>query len=66
MKELDGGIIDASRVKGCKEHPIAEELLDAAGHAELFENAFLSEFRISQGQLDGLWSYARNAGRKNI
>jgi len=45
-----------SRVKGRKEDTIAEWLLEAAGHAELVENALLSEFRISRGQLDGLWS----------
>lgn len=57
-------ISSVSRVKGHKEDTAAEWLLEAAGHAELVENALLSEFRISRGQLDGLWSYVKNAGRK--
>jgi transposase-like protein len=49
-------ISSVSRVKGRKEDTIAEWLLEAAGQVELVENALLSEFRISRGQLDGLWS----------
>lgn len=57
-------ISSVSRVKGHKEDTVAEWLLEAAGHAELVENELLSEFRISRGQLDGLWSYVKNKGGK--
>ncbi len=53
-----------SRVKGHKEDTVAEWLLEAAGHIELIENILLSEFRVSRGQLDGLWFYVKNKGGK--
>lgn len=52
-----GGV---GRVKGHKEDTVSAWLRDAAEHAEAVEDILLSEFRISRGQIDGLWSYVGN------
>jgi len=57
-------ISSVSRVKGHKEDTVADWLTEAAEHIEAVENVLLSEFRVSRGQLDGLWSYVKNKGGK--
>lgn len=57
-------ISSVSRVKGHKEDTVSSWIRDAAEHAEAAEDILLSEFRISRGQIDGLWSYVGNKGAK--
>ena len=57
-------ISGVSRVKGRKEDTVADWLPVAAGHAEAVESVLLSEFHVSRGQLDGLWSCVKNKGGK--
>ena len=57
-------ISSVSRVKGHKEDTVSEWLRDAAQHAEAVEDILLSEFQVSRGQIDGLWSYVANKGAK--
>jgi hypothetical protein len=49
-------ISSVSRVKG---HKVSAWLRDAAEHAEEVEDILMSEFQITRGQIDGLWSYGR-------
>ena len=57
-------ISSVSRIKGHKEDTVSAWLRDAAEHAEAVEDILLSEFRITRGQIDGLWSYVGNKGAK--
>lgn len=57
-------ISSVSRVKGHKEDTISAWIRDAAAHAEAVEDILLSKFRITRGQIDGLWSYVGNKGEK--
>ena len=57
-------ISSVSRVKGHKEDTVSAWLRDAAEHSEQVEDILLSGFRISRGQIDGLWSYVGNKGAK--
>jgi len=54
-------ISSISRVKGFKADTILDWLREAARHAEQIEAVLLSEYHISQTQIDGLWTYV---GRK--
>jgi transposase-like protein len=54
-------ISSISRVKGFKEDTVLDWLREAAGHAEQIERVLLSEYQVSQAQIDGLWTYV---GRK--
>ena len=56
-----GGV---SRIKGHKEETVSAWIRDAAEHSETVENILMSEFRITRGQIDGLWSYVVNKGTK--
>lgn len=54
-------ITSISRSKGIKEDTILSFLREAAHHAEQLEAILLNDYRISQVQIDGLWTYV---GRK--
>jgi transposase-like protein len=54
-------ISSISRAKGIKEDTILSFLRQAAHHAEQIEAILLHDYRISQVQIDGLWTYV---GRK--
>ena len=54
-------ISSISRAKGIKEATILSFLREAAQHAEQIEAVLLNDYRISQAQIDGLWTYV---GRK--
>jgi transposase-like protein len=54
-------ITSISRSKGIKEAAILSFLREAAHHAEQVEAILLNDYRISQAQIDGLWTYV---GRK--
>lgn len=57
-------ISSLTRVKGHKEDTILAWLRDAAEHAEAMEEELLGKYRIERGQLDGLWAYVSNKGKK--
>lgn len=54
-------ISSISRSKGIKEDAILSFLREAAQHVEQVEALLLNDYRISQAQIDGLWTYV---GRK--
>ena len=56
-------ISSISRAKGIKEDTILSFLREAAQHAEQVEAMLLNEYRISQVQIDGLWTYV---GHKKV
>ncbi len=55
-------ISSISRAKGIKADTILSFLREAAHHAEQIEALLLNDYRISQVQIDGLWTYV---GRKD-
>ncbi len=54
-----------ARTKGFHPETILTWLEQAAAHAEAIEAALLRDYHIRRGQLDGLWSYVQNKGKKN-
>ena len=59
-------ISSISRAKGIKEDTILSFLREAAHHAEQVEAILLHDYRISQVQIDGLWTYVgRKAAKKS-
>lgn len=59
-------ISSVSRVKGFKEDTILAWLRQAGEHVTAIEEALLANYRLSRGQLDGLWSYVGNKGEKKL
>lgn len=57
-------ISSLTRVKGYKEDTILSWLREAKEHAEEIEEVFFAEYKLSRGQIDGLWSYVGNKGEK--
>lgn len=57
-------ISSLSRVKGYKGDTISSWIRCAAEHTEAVEDALLEEHQLERGQLDGLWSYVGNKGKK--
>jgi len=57
-------IAAVARIKGVKEETVARWLEKAGRHAEKVEELLLRDFHISAVQLDELWTYVRNKGRK--
>ena len=56
-------ISSISRSKGFKEDTILSFLREAARHAEAVEAILLNEYKISQVQIDGMWTYV---GHKKV
>jgi transposase-like protein len=54
------------RTKGHKEDTIIDWIRKAGQHAEATEEVRLSEYRLTRGQIDGLWAYVGNKGEKKI
>lgn len=57
-------ISSISRAKGIKEDTILDWLRAAARQAAEIEDALLKDYRISQAQTDGLWTYVGHKGHK--
>lgn len=57
-------ISSISRVKGFKEDTILGWLREAAAHAERVEAILMSDYRVSQAQIDGMWAYVGHKGQK--
>lgn len=53
-----------ARAKGIKVDTIIDWLRAAARQATAVEEALLQDYRISQAQLDGLWTYGGHKGHK--
>ena len=54
------------RAKGHKEDTIINWIRKAGQHAEAIEKVLLSEYRLTRGQIDGLWAYVGNKGEKKL
>jgi len=57
-------ISSIARTNGIKEDTILDWLRAAARQAEDVEEALLKDYRISQAQIDGLWTYVGHKGHK--
>ena len=57
-------ISSVSRTTGHKEDTILAWLREAAQQVEAIEGVLLADYHISRGQLDGLWAYVGNKGKK--
>jgi len=59
-------ISSIARVKGIKEDTILQWVKEAGLHAQAVEEALLSDYELSVSQMDGLWSFVRNKGKKRL
>jgi transposase-like protein len=59
-------ISSLTRVTGHKEDTILEWLRAAGKHAEEIDAILLSEYKVSRGQIDGLWAFVENKGEKKL
>jgi len=57
-------ISSVARITGHKEDTILAWLREAAQHAEQVEEVLMANFQVTRGQLDALWSYVGNKGKK--
>jgi transposase-like protein len=57
-------ISSVSRTTGHKEDTILAWLREAAQQVEAVEAVLLADYRMTRGQLDGLWAYVGNKGEK--
>ena len=57
-------ISSVSRTTGHKEDTILDWLREAATHVSQIEAILMADYRISRGQIDGLWAYVGNKGEK--
>ena len=57
-------ISSVARVKGHKEDTILQWLREAADHVAQIEEVLMRDFKVTRGQLDALWRYVRNKGKK--
>ncbi len=55
-----------ARMKGHKEDTILQWVREAIQHAEQVEEALMAEFHLTREQLDALWRYVGNQGKKNV
>ena len=54
------------RATGHTEDTIIDWIREAGQHAEAIEEVLLSEYRLTRGQIDGLWAYVGNKGEKKL
>lgn len=52
------------RVKGIKEETVSEWLQEAAKHVEEIEALLIANYRLTRAQLDAMWTYVGNKGKK--
>jgi len=57
-------ISSVTRTTGHKEDTILSWLREAATQVSQIEAVLMADFRITRGQLDGLWAYVGNKGEK--
>jgi transposase-like protein len=54
------------RTTGHKEDTIIDWIREAGKHAEAIEEVLLADYRLTRGQIDGLWAYVGNKGEKKL
>jgi transposase-like protein len=52
------------RVKGVKEETVSEWLQEAAKHVEQIEALLLAHYQLTRAQLDAMWTFVGNKGKK--
>ena len=57
-------IAAVARVKGVKEDTVSSWLKEAANNVEDIEEVLLREYRVDKAQMDSLWTYVGNKGKK--
>ena len=57
-------ISSVTRTTGHKEDTMLVWLREAATHVSQIEAVLMADYRITRGQLDGLWAYVGNKGEK--
>ena len=57
-------ISSLSRAKGFKEDTILRWLREAARHSQAVEEVLMADYEVSKAQVDGLWTYVGNKGKK--
>jgi hypothetical protein len=53
-------------VTSAKADTIIDWVWEAGQHAEAMKEVLLGEYRLSRGQIDGLWAYAGNKEEKRL
>jgi hypothetical protein len=53
-----------ARVKGVKEDTVSSWLKEAASNVEAIEEVLLKEYHVDKAQMDSLWTYVGNRGKK--
>jgi len=57
-------IAAVARVKGVKEDTVSSWLREAANHVEEIEEVLLKDYHVDKAQMDSLWTYVGNKGKK--
>ena len=57
-------IAAVARVKSVKEDTVSSWLKKAATHIEKIEELLLGEYHVDKAQMDSLWTYVGNKGKK--
>ena len=57
-------ISSVTRTTGHKEDTILAWLKEAAAQVNAIETILMADYRVTRGQLDGLWAYVGNKGEK--
>jgi transposase-like protein len=59
-------ISSVARTTNHKEDTILDWIREAGRHAAAVEEVLLAEYHLTRGQIDGLWAYVGNKGRKKL
>lgn len=59
-------IAAVARVKGVKEETVSDWLKEAASHIQEIEEELLREHHVDKAQMDSLWTYVGNKGKKGV
>ncbi len=59
-------IAAVARVKGVKEDTVSSWLREAAIHVEEIEEVLLKDYHVDKAQMDSLWTYVGNKGKKGL
>ncbi len=59
-------ISSVARTTKHKEDAILDWIREAGRHAVEVEEVLLAEYRLTRGQIDGLWAYVGNKGEKKL
>jgi hypothetical protein len=57
-------IAAVARVKDVKEDTVSSWLKKAANHVEEIEELLLGDYHVDKAQMDSLWTYVVNKGKK--